>query len=171
MTIELLVLRLVHVLGGIFWVGSAIFMTFFLAPALAGLGPTGGQIFGALQKRGLPMRMMIAAVLTILSGLRLMWLVSGGYSSAWFATPPGRGYVVAATSAIVALLIGLFVGRPAAARGGQIAAEMAMAPADRRESLAAEAARLRRRSMVAGTVTTVLLVLAAAGMAVARYLR
>ena len=32
---ELLVLRLVHVLGGIFWVGSALFMAIFLFPALA----------------------------------------------------------------------------------------------------------------------------------------
>src|SRR3954466_4382536 len=109
MTIELIILRLIHVLGGIFWVGNTVFMAAFLAPALATLGPTGGQLFSALQKRGLPTRMLVAAVLTILSGLRLMWIVSGGYSSAYFDTAPGRGYAIAGASAIVALFVGLLV--------------------------------------------------------------
>ena len=39
MIAEILVLRLVHVLGGMFWVGSGLFSTFFLLPALAGAGP------------------------------------------------------------------------------------------------------------------------------------
>ena len=34
MMAELIVLRLVHILGGMIWVGTGIFNTFFLLPAL-----------------------------------------------------------------------------------------------------------------------------------------
>src|SRR5215212_2566414 len=120
MTIELLVLRLVHVLGGIFWVGSALFMTFFLGPALATLGPNGGQVFGALQKRRLPTILFTASLLTIASGLRLMWITSGGFSGGYLATPVGRTFVAAASLAVLALLIGIVVGRPSAARAARV---------------------------------------------------
>ena len=40
---EMIVLRLVHVLGGIIWVGSMTYMTFFLMPAIADAGPAGGR--------------------------------------------------------------------------------------------------------------------------------
>lgn len=53
MSAELIVLRLVHVLGGIFWVGSGLFMVFFLVPAMGTVGPTAGQVMGGLQQRRL----------------------------------------------------------------------------------------------------------------------
>lgn len=50
---EILVLRLVHVLGGVFWLGSGLFTAFFLMPALATAGPAAGPLMGALQRRKL----------------------------------------------------------------------------------------------------------------------
>jgi uncharacterized membrane protein len=170
MMTELLVLRLVHILGGIFWVGNTLFYTFFLLPALATAGPAGGQIFGALQQRRLPTYMFVAALLTIFSGLRLMSLTSGNFSAAYFDTASGRGYTVSAVAAVLALLLGVFVGRPTGQRAGQLGARMANAPAEERAQLAAELAALRRRGSISGGVTTALLLIAAGGMAVARYL-
>ena len=34
MKAELLTLRVIHIVGGIFWVGSMLYTTFFLAPAV-----------------------------------------------------------------------------------------------------------------------------------------
>ena len=53
MQAEMLILRVVHVLGGIFWVGSALFMAFMLMPALASAGPAAGAVMGAMQRRRL----------------------------------------------------------------------------------------------------------------------
>lgn len=170
MTTELLILRLVHVLGGTFWVGSTLLTTFFLIPAIGTLGPTGGQVFAAVQRRRLPAFMLGAGLLTVGSGLRLMWITSGGFSHAYYATAAGRGFAAAGTSAILAFLVGALVSRPAAMRAAKLGATMASATAERRAQLAAEVAVLRRRSAVAGTVAAGLLVLAAAGMSVARYL-
>src|SRR5215208_45998 len=112
MTVELFVLRLIHVLGGIFWVGSALFTTLFLGPALATSGANVAQIIAALQKRRLMTFLPLAAVLTIASGLRLLWITSAGFSSAYLATTTGRTFAAAGAAAVVAFLLSLFVARP-----------------------------------------------------------
>jgi uncharacterized membrane protein len=170
MYVEIVVLRLIHILGGVFWVGSGLFMTLFLLPALAQSGPSAGPVFAALQQRRLLTVLPSVAVLTILSGLRLMWIASMGFSSAYFASAAGRTFAIGGTAATLALLIGMTVARPAATRAATLSASIASAPADQRANLAAEVARLRRRGSVAGTVVLVLLVVGAGAMAVARYL-
>ncbi|HYU52076.1 MAG TPA: hypothetical protein VEK37_03995, partial [Gemmatimonadaceae bacterium] len=70
---ELLILRLIHILTAIMWVGSSIFTTFFLAPALASTPAVLGQVMAGLQKRRIMTVMPIVATLTILSGVRLLW--------------------------------------------------------------------------------------------------
>ena len=171
MAIELLVLRLVHVLGGVFWVGTALFMSLFLAPALATAGPSAGQVLGTLRRRGLMTYLPLAAVLTIASGARLMWITSGGLSSAYFASATGRTLAAAGAAAVVAFLVGILVGRPAGTRAGQLTGSLASAPAERRAAIERELATLRRRGEIASAVVVLLLLFGAAGMAVARYLR
>jgi uncharacterized membrane protein len=171
MTSEILVLRIVHILGGAFWVGSAIYSTLFLVPALGTLGPTAGQVFGALQKRHLMNTVFVSSVLAILSGLRLLWIASGGSSSAYMATPVGRTFAWSGALALVAFLIGMLVSRPSGLRMGRIGAQLATAPADERPVLMAEMQRLRQRNTVGSMTVAVLLVLTTIGMSVARYVR
>jgi uncharacterized membrane protein len=170
MTTELIILRIVHIVGGIFWVGGVLLTTFFLIPAIATMGPAGGEVFAAIQRRKLSTYLFAASLLTVLSGLRLLWITSGGFSPAYFGTAPGRGFSTAAASALVALLLGMLVSRPAAMRAARLGSTMASAPPERRPEIAAEIGVLRRRSALFGTVVAVLLVIAAAGMSVARYL-
>ena len=72
---ELAVLRIVHILGGMIWVGTSLFMGSFLMPALATVGPTGGAVIGALKNRRLFTIIPAIALLTMLAGLRLMMIV------------------------------------------------------------------------------------------------
>lgn len=169
---ELLVLRLVHILGGMIWVGAGVFNSFFLLPALGQAGPAAGQVMAGLQRRRVFTFLPVVALLTILSGVRLMQLTSGGFSPAWFATAPGRTYAWSGVAAIVGFLVGVLVGRPAAMRAARLGATLSTAtdPAER----AALMARLegpRRVGTIASTLSVALVILAAAGMAVARYLR
>jgi uncharacterized membrane protein len=168
---ELIVLRLVHVVGGIFWVGSAILTTFFLMPALAGVGPSAAQVMAALQRRRLFTALPVAAVLTILSGLRLMWLTSGGLAPGYLSSARGGTYAASGAAAIGAFILALAVVRPAAVRAGELGAKLgATATPEERAQVTAELARLRQRSALLGTVVAWVLILSAAGMAVARYL-
>ena len=169
---ELLVLRLVHVLGGIFWVGSGIFTSVFLIPALATAGPAAGQVMAAMQRRRLFTVLPIVAVLTILSGVRLLWLTSGGFSTAYFASPRGATFAASGAAAIVAFLLSLLVARPAAMQAAALGQAIAAAPDhDARAMLQSRLAALRRRGEIASGIAVPLLVLGAAGMAIARYLR
>lgn len=171
MTGELLVLRLVHILGGMIWVGSGIFTSFFLMPTLAQAGLAAGQVIAGLQRRRLFTILPIVALLTILSGVRLMQITSQGFSPEYFASTAGRTYAWSGLLAIVGFLIGIFIARPAAIHAAKIGADMATASETERVSLAAKLERYRRTSSITSTISVALVVLAAAGMAVARYLR
>ena len=171
MSAEIIVLRLVHILGGIFWVGSGLFTGFFLMPALASSGPTLGQVMAGLQQRRYFSVVPIVAVLTILSGLRLMWIDSAGFASAYFASASGRTFAASGAIAILAFALALLVVRPAGLRTLRLGASLGGMPEGaERAALAAQIAALQRRAAAASTAVVALLVLAAAGMAVARYL-
>ena len=171
MSSELLVLRIVHVLGGIFWLGSGLFTSFFLIPALGRLGPAGaGPVMGALQQRRLFTILPIVAVLTILSGIRLLQIASAGFSAAYFDSHTGQTFLWSGVAAVIAFVLSLLVSRPAAVRLGQLSASLATMPEAERAARSTEVERLRRRSGVSSTVAMILLVGSAIGMAVARYL-
>lgn len=166
---ELILLRLIHILGGLFWVGAGVFSTLFLAPAMKASGPAAaGALMSNLQKRHMFTFMPIVATLTILSGVRLMWIVSAG-TEHWFTSGAGHAYAVSGALAILAFLLGLFVGRPAMVKAGKLA-QAAASDGASKDMLAGEIAKLQKRAALATGAATIMLVLAAAGMSVARYL-
>lgn len=167
---ELLILRLVHVLGGIAWAGSALFYSLFLGPALAASGSSAPPVMAALRARRFLTFMPVVALLTIGSGLRLLWITSGGLSPGYFASPHGQAFSIAGASAIAAFCCATFIMRPAQARSAALGAELAQATEARRSALALELAAVTRRSALASTVALTMLMIGAGGMAVARYL-
>jgi len=152
-----LVLRLIHVGGGALWVGMMAFMTFFLTPALAEAGPQeSGKVMAALQKQRIMIVMPVIALLTIGSGLWLMFRVYGGPGNL-AASRMGMALNLGATAAILAFLIGIIVMRPLMMR--------AMAATD-----PAQAQKLQQRGASLSRWVARLLMFALAAMAVARYL-
>jgi hypothetical protein len=168
--LEILLLRIVHVLGGIFWVGSALFTSFFLIPALASAGPAAGAVMGGLQRRRLFTVLPVVAVLTMLSGVRLMQITSAGFSPEYFASPSGRMFAWGGLFAIVGFAFGMLVNRPLAARLGRLGVLPPPAGPEELASRNAERERLQRRAATAGAVNIVILLAAALAMATARYL-
>ena len=170
MRAEFLVLRLVHILSGIMWVGSGVFTGIFLIPALSGSPALMGQVVAGLQRRRYFVAFPIVAMLTILSGLRLLWIRSAGFSPAYFATGMGRTFAISAVAAFVAFVLSLGVARPAAVRAGRISSVLAATQeAPERKRLLGQLDRARRRSAVATAFAIGFGILAASGMAIARY--
>jgi hypothetical protein len=169
MHLELLTLRLVHILCGTFWVGSGVYTALFLAPALASSGVNAGQVFAALGRRRLFATLPIVALLTMLSGFRLLWIASGGSLGAYAATGSGRAYMWSGFAAVVAFILSLVVSRPASVRIGHLTVAMQTATADR-AILERQVAALRRRTSVSSATALTLLALCAAGMSIGRYL-
>jgi uncharacterized membrane protein len=167
---ELIVLRLVHILSAILWVGSGLFTSFFLVPVLTASPAVMGQVVAGLTRRRLFLVLQIAAALTILTGLRLLAIDSAGFDGSYFATGTGRTFAISGLLAIIAAVLSFGVSRPAVVRAGAIAASIAASSdAAEKARLTSEADRLRRRATVASTASVSLGILAAAGMSIARY--
>lgn len=166
----MILLRLIHILGAIFWVGSAMFTGFFLIPSLKESPATMGAVGQALNKRGFMMVMPIVGLLVILSGGTMLWIQSGGHMHEYMMTASGHTFTMAGGLGILALLFGVIFTKPAnmkvAAIGGQIQA--ATDPAEKAR-LAGEMAAAGKKAAMYTMIVTILMLLAAAGMAIARY--
>jgi uncharacterized membrane protein len=163
-------LRLIHILAGVFWVGGVLFLTRFLLPTTSALGPAAGPVMDHLNRvRRLPQSLLGAGFITVLSGFTLYWRDAAGSGRAWMASPTGMVFGAGGIFAILAVLIGLAVNIPTARRLGEFLASIqasggAPSPEQKGVLLA-----LQTRLGNAARAVAALLVLATAAMAVARY--
>ena len=167
----LILLRLSHILFGLLWVGMMAFTVIFLGPALRDAGPAAGQsVMAALQRRGLMLAMPLIALVTIISGIMLMYRLYPNME-AFSATDMGQALMFGALAALTSFALGLVVMRPAMVKAGKLSQSLAAAPTDaERAELGARIQRLRARGSLTGWVAFALLLFAAGAMAVARYL-
>jgi uncharacterized membrane protein len=170
MDLVMVILRLLHIVAGVLWVGTAVFVTFILVPAIEEAGPAGMGVMPALARRGLMTFLPLLALITTLSGLGLFWKVGGGDFGRFMGSPMGVSLSVGATAALLAFLEGIALVRPTMMRAGAIFESLASLPADKRAEQLAIATALRTKGARAGRRGAVLLILAASAMAVARYL-
>ncbi len=106
-TLLLIVLRLMHVVGGALWVSVVVFFKIFLYPALASLGVENPRFGQALNQRNrFAIFMRLITVGNILSGLVLYYLSSGGLKLSWITSGPGIGYSLGALAGMGAFLAG-----------------------------------------------------------------
>jgi len=166
---ELIVLRIVHVVGAIFWLGTSLFLGAFLAPALEAAGPAGGAVMQQLANRKLLTVIPTVAVLTMLAGLRLMWITSSGFSEAYFHTRSGRAYETGATLAILAFILFMSTSHRIIKKSLVLGPQIAQAPEADKPALTAQLGALRKRSAKFGAISGVLLLSAAIMMAIGRY--
>lgn len=171
MLYELIALRLVHVMSGILWLGAGLFSAFFLVPALGRVPQHAGPVMGELQKRHLFTFLPVVALLTILSGARLLWVTSGGFSAAYVRSASGATFLAGGIAGTLAFVLAMFFVRPTQMRLGQLTASLAAAPDEAvRAALQRDIAAVRRRGAVGGNIAYALLIGSGVCMAVARYL-
>ena len=167
-------LRLVHIVAGIFWVGATLFLAGFLIPAVSAVGPGAGPLMTQLmERRRLQFWINVAMTLTILAGFALYGLDSSMAGGTFGRSRRGMMLGVGAVLAIAAAGVGGAVGRPTGRRLGEIAQRMQEAqrsggapPAD----LIAASQPLQAKLTRALNTMTILLLLSSATMAIARYL-
>jgi len=164
------VLRLIHILGGAFWLGAAVTLFVFLQPTAQATAPESQRfMLHLLRNRRFSETVLVAACLTGLGGAILFWRDTSGLQLTLMTRPQGLGFTVGGIAGGIALLAFLFVGYPAGRRmiaiGSRLAAERRPPNEDEQRILAAAQRTLNR----IGTTVLVLLVIAAASMATARY--
>ena len=165
----LLLARIIHVLTGVFWVGAMVFVSAFLIPSLAEVGPDAGKVMAALQRRKFMIVMPVIGTLTILSGIWLYWRASSGFQLEYMKSGPGHAYAFGAIFAIAAYVVGMTVTRPAMMKATALGQSAATASESERPAIMAQALALRKRGTRGGNIVATLLTLAALMMAVGRY--
>ena len=165
----LIFLRVVHVVGGVFWAGAILFVVHFLEPAVRDAGPDGAKVMQALRKHHYLEVVPIVAALTLLSGYGLYWLDFGRVHPGPGASVAELTFAVGGLTSLVAFVIGVSLLRPSALRIGALGAELAQAPAERQTTLQEEIGRLRVRMRKSGRWVVRLLGIAIITMAVGRY--
>jgi uncharacterized membrane protein len=169
--ILLLLLRVVHILLGVFWAGTIIFAGVLLMPSVRDAGPDGGKVMLALMRRGYMTVVPVAALLTILSGI---WLYGMNISLAgpvWAGSMPARVYGIGAVAALVAFVLGMTVMRPNAVKLRVIMEALPGTPeGPARAALMAEMTTPRAKMTAAAPWVAGLLAVSTVCMAVARYL-
>ncbi|MGI8402826.1 MAG: hypothetical protein ACR2NS_14660 [Gemmatimonadaceae bacterium] len=167
---EFLVLRFIHVVGAIAWVGGGIYVAFFLMPALLSTPALIPQVMEGLQRRKAFVVLPTIGLLVVLSGVRLLWIDSAGFSENYLSSGTGRAFSVGGSAAILAFIVQVFIQMPASRRLGRIAAALAASPsADERQRLSDEADRMRRRNGIGMLTAASLALIAATAMSIARY--
>ncbi|MFL5619309.1 MAG: hypothetical protein ACJ79A_13060 [Gemmatimonadaceae bacterium] len=162
--IVLFLLRAIHVVGGVLWVGGVVVVSFFLLPATQALGPAAQPVMQFIMgRRKLSVYLMVLGILTTLAGVLLMMRNISLTNGVWARSPMGIGISVGAAAAILALVVGMSVSAPAAKRlGGPPKPGATPLTDDQR-------AALMRRIAFGSRATFVLLSIAALFMATARY--
>ncbi|GMR11777.1 MAG: hypothetical protein BMS9Abin28_2621 [Anaerolineae bacterium] len=169
MDFYLLLLRLIHILGGVFWAGSVFMLTGFVGPAVSQAGPAGGKF---MQRLVLGTRFTtvtaVAAGLTVLTGL-LMYLrklgVLGNFSVDWVSTGEGIVITIGGLAGIAALIAGALTGSTSQ-KLAELGASLEGPPSPEQAS---EIAGLQNRLSDLGVTASILLVVALISMATARY--
>lgn len=112
MTYFIWLLRIVHIGGGVFWVGGALMMTFFIGPTAGATGEAGqkfmGHMVGTLK---VSQRIAAASGLTVLAGAILYWIDSNGLTLTWTRSGAGIGFTIGALFGLAGFIFGNLLGR------------------------------------------------------------
>lgn len=108
---DVLVLRLIHIVAGAFWVGSVFTFFLFVQPAAIAVGPESTKFtYQLLHHRRLPIWIFGSAVVTVLAGLWLLVITSNGLDPDLLFSPARLGYTVGGIAAIVTIgIAGIYV--------------------------------------------------------------
>ena len=104
---DILVLRLIHIVAGAFWVGAVFTNFLFIQPAAAAAGPTAaGFSYQLLHHRRFASALIGSGALTVLAGILLLAITSNNFDPDVLFASSRLGYTVGGVLAILAFGIG-----------------------------------------------------------------
>jgi len=112
MNYYLLILRILHIGAGAYWVGSTLLLAFMITPALKETGESGQKFVDYLIKnKRFGTESAGAGGMAGVAGLLLYWNDSGGLTSAWMHSSVGIGFGIGAGLALIAFIFGILTDR------------------------------------------------------------
>ena len=169
MDIFMIVMRLIHIVTGVFWVGGSFVMLSHIVPAADAAGPAGGQFMQRLMQRGLTRAILGAGVFNVLAGVLLYLRDSAGLQLSWITSPVGLTFTVGALAALAALIYGGAVTAPAGTRMGRLGQEIQAGGKPPTPEQMAQIGSLQAAMVQGARINVALLAIALIAMAIARY--
>jgi uncharacterized membrane protein len=166
MTYLIWLLRIIHIVGGVIWVGGTLTMAFFIGPTIGATGEAGQKFVGHLMNNlKFSNRMSAAAGLTILAGL-ILYGLDARAGSAWVRSSFGIGLSIGAGFALIGFVFGIMIGRTTKAMA-QLGAQMQGKPS---AGQLTQMQSIRKQQATYSNISAAALILAVIFMAIARYL-
>lgn len=163
-----LTFRVIHVLLAALWIGSTVFISLLLMPAIEASGPAGGQVMLGLNRRGLNAYMGAIGGITVLTGILLFWRYTAGFDPVLSGSRAGITYSIGGLAGLLAAIIGgAVVGRSAQKVVDIMKLAAPMPEGAERGRLMQEAAALRQRLKTSGSVVILLQLIALVTMTIA----
>lgn len=164
-----ILLRLVHLLAGIFWVGGVIVLSLFVLPAQRAIGEDNRFLKEIMVGQKLSTWFGISAGLSVLAGLVLYGRNVSLSDGAWASTMSAMTFGLGGALAVLAMIIGGGVSGRAQRRMALVGQEIAAAGGPPSAAQRDELALLNRRVALGSKLTLGLLLGCTVLMAVARY--
>ena len=167
---EILVLRLIHIGAGVFWVGSVLTFHLFIQPAATAVGPSAtGFTYQLLHHRRFSVAILTSALIAVTAGITLLVITSNGLDPHILFDASRLGFTIGGAVAILSLGVGglyLFPRtRTVEATIGRMLAESRPPTPAEQELLA----RTGREARASGWVVSIGLIVAVICMATASY--
>ena len=167
---DILLLRLIHIGAGAFWVGSVFTFFLFVQPAAVAVGPEATRFtYQLLHYRRLPAAILASAATTVLAGSWLLLITSNGLDPDVLFDVSRLGYTFGGVSAILTFAIGALYVYPRTKvverTLGRLVTEARPPTPDEQGTLA----RTARESRRAGWLVLIGLAIAVVAMATASY--
>ena len=166
-----IVLRILHIASGVFWVGTAWFFFGWIEPTTKAIGPQAGPFMHhVVRNRRVVQFIVSAGAINVAVGLLLYWRASAGLNPAWIGSGTGIGFTLGGLAAIAAWLLGLTVIGPTVERLDEAGTAMATAGRPPTPDELGRFHGLEARLHRAGQADSLLLATAVIFMAASRYL-
>ncbi len=163
----LVVLRILHIGAGVFWVGSTLLLAVVINPAMKEAGGLGQKFVDYLiTKKRFGTESAGAGGMAGIAGLLLYWRDSGGLTSPWMKSSVGISFTAGAVLGLIAFIFGILTDRKLKAMA-QLREQSESAPSDEQ---AAQLQLLGKQQTTYLNICAATLVLSLWIMAVARYI-
>jgi uncharacterized membrane protein len=167
----LLILRLAHILAGVFWAGAAFLMAWFIEPAVRASGDDGRRFMQRLAASGRFSRAMASSAgITVLAGLWLTWILFETMGAAFFETGRGLALALGMLLGVIAFVVGMVMQNRSTRRMAAIGRDIAAAGGPPSPAQSAEMEKLAGTVRRGGQIVSALLVVTVILMAIARYI-
>lgn len=167
---DILILRLVHIGVGAFWVGAVFTNVLFLQPTAMALGPDAAKFqFHLLKQRRFSTAILLSGATTVTAGVLLLWITSNGFDPDLLFGPSRLGFTVGGVMAILTFAFGSTYIYPRTERVGRIMGGIMAEGRPPTPEEGQQLGRIRGDLLRAGWITVVGLGSATAAMATARY--